>query len=513
VDRAAAEDGAGAREELLPYVAGRLDAWPDAARQCPRPRLLAYESGEPIWCTLVRALDYEGQSMGKKRVAALLDAPGFADVTRLDLRSAKMKWELLGEFVEKAPCRLEHFGFRRVSKMDWGVVDAMIASPMLSELSSLTFRGWDKIKPDIYDHMIELLPMDGIRHLDLSGGAITAKRLKSLLATGKLDGLRSLDVGGWVSEKKTTGVIAEVAKRAELDGLESLRVRDHKPKELAALASAEHLSGLKRLHLAEVTAAELELILSSEHLTSLESLRLFASDEEVEGVLRVLTASERTANLRELFVEAYVDDHPVPVDTFRAFFESPHLANVERLGFDADDVHAFEAFAGATGLVGLKQLVWGSLSAQVTPSTLRACFDAEHMMGVEGLVCRSWNDSSETVEALMGSAMVERGALRAIRPIDLDARAWVELVSHPSCARLKVLDLSDAGHMIARRVVPVLGASPHVSGLEAVIMDTHYRVDELVEWRMTHADEDHLPEVLHIAHPEYAYLQQFDWFD
>jgi Leucine-rich repeat (LRR) protein len=183
------------RDEWIPYLASSLDAWPDDARACGKAFVKALELEDKPWSKLVRTLDYQETKLSPERVRAIAAAAHLSHIKRLDLKASRITWPLLGELVESAPFgKLRSFALRKStsSGVDAEVFEALLASPMLSELEELDFFGWSKVTGKVFEAVLEALPLGKLRALNLSETKVSAKALRELFAREELSGLEDL---------------------------------------------------------------------------------------------------------------------------------------------------------------------------------------------------------------------------------------------------------------------------------------------------------------------------------
>ena len=514
LDAAAEEDLGRTRAEWLPHVEGRLERWPDATRLCPKHRLEEYEAGERVWCELVRAANYEGVSLSKKRMQALLDGPAFPKLTALDLRSANLKWDQLATLASEAPCRLRAFGFRRVSKLDMDTIDALFASEMLSTVESLTFRGWDKIKPDVYTHLAEHFPLEQLRELDLTGGAVTSRSFKALLETDAVDGLEVLRAGAWVSDKSSPGLLALIAKRPAMRSLRVLHLNEVKPKEFAALADAEHLTSLRELRVDyTLEIAGTLALLECPHLAGVEDLRLNMKREDRDVFMRALAVSPILEGLHSLHLSWYGEE---PVGEERgeplvALLSADAASSLRRLSICADSSGALNALVACSGdLSGLRELMLTSVDGmpQRVVESAASLFSGDHFPELETFTLGSNSLMHALMKELCGSELLVR--LESFRPIECGEEDLVGLLGEEPLPNLKTLDLRGLTGWSHRGLIPALAGLDTLTGLESLIMNEGYLVEQV---QAVLAEGAHaLPDRLAVSCPEYAMFQAFDWF-
>ena len=496
------------RAEWLPHVEGRLDQWPGASRRCPKPRLADFESGEPVWCHLVRALDYEGVSISAKRLDSILAAPDIDHLTHLDLRSANLKWDRIAKLAKDAPFHLKSFGFRRVSAIDWDALDALFSSEMLSAVDTLTFRGWDKIKADVYPHLIEHFPLNQLRSLDLSGGAVSSRTLKLLLETDALDGLEVFRAGAWVADKGGSGLLPLFAKRTGMTGLSTLHVREAKPKGIEALADAAHLATLRELRIdGPLDAASLSTLLSSPHLTGLEDLHVTLADDTAGQAFRMLADSDILPNLHTLYLNWWEQSGGAH-DALAAMLAAGPLTNLRRLAIPLDDPKTFDAFAAhADALPNLEQLTLQRILHASDWASVPRLFSGEDLPNLEALTVSFYPDSPAVLSAVRRSELFAR--VKHVRLLDANDAELVKTLKSSSVAHLETLDLRRSGVFAMREIMPALEETTHLGRLESLILPSRHWASGFEEVRARGAH--HLPEFLSVRAPEDAFLQQFDW--
>jgi len=498
------------RAEWLPYAEQRLASWPDHTRLCPKRRNDEFVAGESIWQSLIRALDYVGEKMGKNQMEDFLAAPGLENITCLDMRSTSMTWDKVAEFAERAPCRLKSFGFRRVSSLDDAALVTLFSSKMLAECEHLNFRGWDKGATQVFDVLMAHFPLSNLTRLDLAGGVISSRKLGELLATNQLDNLEVLDLGTWVSDKRRTGFISKLAKHGGLKNLRELHIEGHKPKEIEVLAKSDAFSELRELDLrGELSTKSLGHILESEHLQNLESLRIYVTGKDAADCIAMLAASERLAGIRSLHLSWYANDGNVPKQTYADLFESPHIVNLERFAITLDRADALPLLFHAEKLANLQELLLDEVddSDDALKMAAREAFEATSLRKLRRFSSCLYKNGDLFVEELIMSALPEQ--LTSLRVQNVKAARLIDLFKSPRTRNIEHLDLSDMGYPESRDVIPSLSKATQLKSLRYLIMDSHYRVDDLREHVGEHGYN--LPELLHVGCPEYAFLQSRDW--
>lgn len=508
IDAASADDAQRVTEEWFPYIDGRLESWPDSTRLCPKQLIQKFEDGEPLWGSLVRALDYEGISLTKKRMEKLFALEHASSLTWLDLRSAKMKWDQIESLAADAPFRLKHFGFRRVSKIDWDVIDALFSSPMLSGLESLTFRGWDKIKADIYTHMIEHLPLTNLRVLDLSGGAITSRRLKELLDTGALDQLEELRVGRWVSEKGCTGILEAVAKRSSMTSLQVLHCTEAKTKEFKALRQAEHLSSLRELHIdSTIDLASVEHLVAAP-LHALEDLSIYFDKNCANAAFELLRGAKWLDQLHTLNIGWYSYQTEEPA-RLSVLFDGSSFGSLRRLCLEVESAENLEELAAATHLDKLTDLSLcfapSSDDARIAAVKL---FGAPHIANVTSLILSAQQRCDNLVNALIGSSLL--GHCERLRINDASASVIEKLLDHGDFDNVQIFSVPITPTFDGSKILTAICNGQHIRDLRALELSGRYHIEDLLELRQQ--PDTAFPELMHITCPEYAHLQQHDWF-
>lgn len=507
VELAAEEAGAPIQEVWLTYLKEKLDTWPDAARLCPSHLLDTFERGESLWGELVRALDFSGSSLSRERVDALLALPDIASITRLDLRSTNMPWELLADFVARAPFQLEHFAFRRVSAIDRAVLIQLFSSPMLAALTSLNLRGWDKISSEVFELMLERLPLERLRTLDVSGGVVSAKRLKQLLDSGKLDQLEVLLIDPWTSQKACAGVIDVLARRPQLTALKTLHVPEMKSKETRALAKATHLATLRELHIGHLDDAAALEGLRDAPFTALESCRL--------GLPHRLTASQAAltaslpwlATLRRL--QLTVGWETAEDVSLTPLLESEHFPKqLEHFAIDISDPSQLAELARAPHLAGLVELHIALDTPYGSEEALRAFFDAPLWRELDTLALGASRASSRVIPPLLRSSLM--GRLRQLRlSVQAPAEQLDALFVAEGLEKLETLSLWDDYMLTSGRHLPLLSTSPRTARLRRV--DLNHEATAAALRHMMARPESTLPQPLHIHTPEVITAQRLDW--
>ena len=296
------------RSEWLPYALARLEqSWPDATRECPKALLERYESGEALWCPMVRSLNFEGEGLAKKRTNRILAAKHMQGVTRLDLRSTRIKWEQLNEIAEAAPFgEIKHLAFRKSTRtVEYEALGDFFASRMVSRVESLSFRGWGRIQSDVYTLLVKRFPLENLKVLDLSGPRIISpKRLKELLDTGRLEQLEELYFRSDGSYSDYAGILEVLIEHGGLKKLRVLHVEGAQTKDLIALAQAACFESLEALILyrAQWDVGSLDAFVSSPYFPR---LRHFVMECREEGLERVEAAC--AANFFERLETLVVD--------------------------------------------------------------------------------------------------------------------------------------------------------------------------------------------------------------
>ena len=498
------------RAEWLPYAEQRLASWPDHTRLCPKSRNNEFVAGESIWQSLIRALDYVGEKMGKNQMEDFLAAPGLEAITCLDMRSTSMTWDKVAEFAERAPCRLKSFGFRRVSSLDDAALVTLFSSEMLAGCEHLNFRGWDKGATQVFDVLMAHFPLSNLTRFDLAGGVISSRKLGELLATNQLDNLEVLDLGTWVSDKRRTGFITKLAKHGGLKNLRELHIEGHKPKEIEVLAKSDAFTELRALDLrGELSTKSLGHILESEHLQNLESLHAYLDAESAASSLAMLAASERLQRLRSLQITWYGGESAIPTKTYTDLFDSPHIANLERLAITLDHADALPTLFASTQLSSLQELILSDVGGtqEAFKTAAREAFGASSLHKLSRLSSGSYYNGDALAEELIMSPLLAQ--LTSLRLQNVKAARLIDLFKSPNARNLEHLDLSDVGYPESRSVIPSLSHATQLGSLRYLIMDSNYRVDDLRE-RMGES-EGTLPELLHVGCAEYALFQSQDW--
>jgi hypothetical protein len=259
------------RDEWIPYLASSLSAWPDDARAPGKDQVKALEKRDTAWSGLVRTLDYEGATLSQKRVRAIAAAAHLSHIERLDLRASSIRWPLLGELVESAPFgKLRSFALRKSnsSGVDAEVFEALLASPMLSEVEELYFNDWARMTGKVLDLVLDTVPLGRLRVLDIKRTKASAASLRKMFA------------------------------REELSALEELHL-DELGVPVEALAAATHLENLRVLEMEDWETTIEGMSGIPEHLRNLESWGLRYAVRELDG-LRKLLEPEVYPNLRRL---------------------------------------------------------------------------------------------------------------------------------------------------------------------------------------------------------------------
>lgn len=308
IDAAAADDTARVSTEWLPHIGGALDSWPASARICPANKLREFEDDKVLWGVLVRGLDYANSNLTKKRATSLLSSSHLPQLEWFDLRASTIKWEQLGQLAGSTALKLGHFGFRRSGKIDEDILRALLSSEPLSELDSLSLRGWEKMKPVVIDHIIELLPLSKITALDLSGGVLSNKRIDQLLREGELGGLTSLRVEACGSTKNRTGCLDVLTRHAHLRALSELYIAGGKDQEFDEFSNATHLHQLDVLEIGSPIKASGCAALAKTPLPRLRRLRINLDPVDPLSSMRELIAAPWLEDLESLSIGWYTKD-------------------------------------------------------------------------------------------------------------------------------------------------------------------------------------------------------------
>lgn len=515
----AARDEDHVREVLLSYIHDKLAGWPESARLCPKHRLREYESGEPVWCELVRALDYQDMKLEEDTVTKLLQVPGIEHITHLDLTATEISWAQLARLATSAPFRLESFAMSRDAKIDWDALDALFSSPMLSTTKRLSFRGWAKIRVDVYKHLAEHFPLENLRALDVSGGAMSARKLGELVQTGRLDQLEEFYARTWTTEAFKPGMIGVLAQRASMQNLRVIDVAMCKAKELDALATAEHLSSLRELRFG--TASELsrlDAVLRAPHLSKLESLSLFTFDLQsrvYETVLHALAAppvSERMRALQFMSVRrTYVDADADTLLGQQQFLDTLQAGGFRHLTKLCVELNSWMMHALADHAVALPELEQLMVFTRRAASSdmheaARRLFTRQNFPKLDTLIV-NMNDPAPLFDAIEHNDL----AITKLKVITYGEEALSRLLGGEYLARVEVLDLSSMSYHANSELLEVLFTSPHLKRLRAVVVDGWSNIDKAARLLATHPSME--PGSVYVSTIEDASLKTFDWFD
>lgn len=513
LDAAKSDDEARTRAEWLPYIEGRLSQWPDSARQCPKAKLKDYESGTPIWCHLVRALDYEGENLGKKRLDKILSAPQVSHITRLDIRSAKLKWEQIATLAAEATFKLKYFGLRRASGADWDVMGALLGSRMLSETESLSLRGWEKLPAGIATHLITHFPLRHLHSLDVTGGAITSRTFKTLLDTHALDQLQSFRAGIGKTGKRCEGFVELIARHDTMQNLHTLHVNETTPTEIAALTKAEHLSTLRELRIdSPLGREEVRQLLNAPYLVNLDELRLEIDLDHRFDFLSALPGSPVLSNLRTLHLDWSHEDHAQAHEVFGELLQSGALSNLTRLAISVDSKLMLDALlTHSEQLKGVRDLTLNHLGGSDVHfmNSVTDLFSGAHFPELESLILAVSQRDRAIIEALASSRLL--GRLKRLKCMGGTELNMARLIKSPHMGCITDLDLSPYDYPMTNTLLPALYKAEHLHALETLTLDSHHRVDDFLSG-LSNTPTHHLPEHLHMCHPEDYYLQQLDWF-
>lgn len=519
LEAAARDDEGRTRAEWLPYIEDRLEQWPDIARLCPKHRLEDYEAGELIWCHLVRALDYEGVSLGKKRLEQVLAAPNVDLVTHLDIRSANLKWDQIATLATEATFKLKSFGFRRSSKIDGDVLDALFGSEMLSEVTDLNLRGWDKLPASVCSHFVEHFPLQNLRSLNVTGGVFSARTFKTMLETGKLDQLEVFRSGAWVLDKNSSGFMGLIAKRKTMKNLRTLHINEAKPKEIAALVKATHLSTLRELRIDNWLDAETALaLLDAPHLSELETLQVGLEEEGSATFLRGLATSPLFTSLTSLHLTGFNDEPSKDmIEALRALLESGALANLTRLAIPINSASELDTLTHhSESLANLQQLmliVYADDHNTTMEASAAQFFGKAHLPNLEELLIDSFDHLSAFLNILRDSPCLKRiKKLKLISGGESGRTSFnahmTHFLSSPHLTGLTTLDLTtDISHN-AREFMPGIVAAPHLDAIESIVVGNHVYVPYAREELM---NSPYHPEFLHVGHLEHPFFQQLEW--
>ena len=519
LDDAFVRDEDRTRDVLLPYVKDKLAGWPARARSCPRHRLREYESGEPVWCELVRALDYQNMVFEEGAIKRLLQVLGVEHVTHLDLSAAEISWEQLACLATNAPFQLESFAIARNAKIDWDALDTLFSSSMFSTVERLSFRGWAKIRVDVYKHLAEHFQLENLRALDVSGGAMSARKLGELVRTGRLDQLEEFYARTWTTEAFKPGMIGVFAQHPNMQNLRVIEVAECKARELEALAGAEHLSSLRELRLG--TAAELEhldAVLNAPQFSELERLSLFVFDWQSRGyevVMSALADSSLSEKMRALQFTAVRRPCTYP-DVEELLGEQVHLSNaLQANGFEHLTRFCVElnswmmnAFADhAVAFPELEQLMIfgrGLSDPELREAALRL-FTRQNFPKLDTLVV-NMTDPAPVFDALEQNDL----AIKNLKVVTYGADALTHLLSGEYLAHIEVLDMSslDCYHS---KLLGTVFASPHLKGLRAVVVDGWPSFKYVTQALRAHPGLD--SSAVYVCEVEDADFKTFDWVD
>jgi hypothetical protein len=137
----------------------------------------------------------------------------------------------------------------------------------------------------------------------------------------------------------------------------------------------------------------------------------------------------------------------------------------------------------------------------------REAFEATSLRKLRRFSSCLYKNGDLFVEELIMSALPEQ--LTSLRVQNVKAARLIDLFKSPRTRNIEHLDLSDMGYPESRDVIPSLSKATQLKSLRYLIMDSHYRVDDLRKHVGEHGYN--LPELLHVGCPEYAFLQSRDW--
>lgn len=337
--------------EWLPYALSRLEqSWPDATRECPKELLEHYESGEALWCPMIRSLNFEGERLAKKRANRILESSHMGKVTHLCVRSSHINWEQLNALAERAPFgQLEFVDFRMVSKLKKSDEEHLIAffsASMFKGVRSVSFREWRTLTVRGYDLFMKHFPLEGIRSLNLDGGksVISPRQFERLLDTGRLYQLEELSFDNEGDLGMSTGMLSVLAKHEQLSSLRKLTVSGCHAKDMEAFVNARHFAELEELHLSSIHQAydEVVSLLTLKSLPSLRHLTLHFTDvglasgwrEQQQEMLDQIASSGGFEQLESL---SFCFEHGLP-DPTKLFKEAgERFGGLVRFGWGCRD--------------------------------------------------------------------------------------------------------------------------------------------------------------------------------
>jgi hypothetical protein len=512
LEAGASDNEAKVRAEWLPYAQQRLESWPDHTRLCPKTRNAEYTEGNAIWHSLVRALDFEGEKMGKSQMDDFLAAPGVEKITCLDMRSTSMTWEQVTEFAERAPFELERFGFRRTSGVDSDALTALFTSDMLSRCRELNLKGWDKIKAAAFDALIPNFPLQHLRVLDLTGGATSIKRLQEMLDTGKLEDLEELYLGIWVSDKRRKGFIDKLVKHGGLSKLRVLHVEDHKEKEITALAKCEAFGNLEELCLfGMLSTASLEQLLESPNLESLRSLRVVLDHKEIKSSLAALRSSPALQKLERLHVTWRTFNEPLERQDYIDLFESPNLANLTHLSISLGRQDLLGPLLASSRFVDLEELIVNVRQGdgEELAESCKEGIDNLVLTKLTRLALMASRNTGFVLDTLKGTPFL--GQIKSLRLQGCDMSTLNAFFDDPVLGNLEMLDLSILGYAASQECVPAISQAKHLDSLHYLLLDSAHRISEFNEYCEEHGSP--LPDLLHIGTHENPIFELDNWIE
>lgn len=520
LDKTNEQDEDYTREVLLPYIKSKLANWPENTRLCPRHRLREYESGLPVWCELVRALDYNSMILEEDSITRLLAVDGVEHITHLNFEAADISWTQLVRLATSAPFRLKSFAMSRNAKIDWDALDTLFSSSMFSTVARLSFRGWAKIRVDVYTRLAEHFPLENLRALDVSGGAMSARKLGELVGTGRLDQLEEFYAQTWTTEAFKPGMIGVFAQHSNMQNLRVIDVAACNAKELKALANAEHLSSLRVLRFGTASdLSHLNEVLNAPHLNMLEELSLFAFDSQSHGYVSVMDACAKSNILEHLHTLKFsaVRNAYVEANTDGSFCEQPHfVAALEAGGFDRITRFCIELNPWVMNTITdhevvfpqLKQLMlFGrNLPEQAMREAAHRLFTRQCFPMLDTLVV-NMIDPAPVFDVLKQNHIV----IKNLKVVAYGQDALAQLIDSAFLANIEVLDLSDLSLSYNAELLEMLFASPCLKQLRTLVVNGWSNLERVKQLSATHPALE--ANSVYACTVEDAHLKRFDWLE
>ncbi len=453
--------------EWIPYALGKLqESWPDRTRECPRSLLEGYEANTVVWAPLVASVNFEAESMSAKRLKQLVAAEHMKCVTGLNLCGARSKWEQLEELSTHSPFGdLKYLAFRRAIKpADYDSLATFFGSKMLSSVTHLSFKEWDKIKPDVYTLLEQSFPLENLTCFDFTGPRVISPRsLKALLGSGRLTGLEELYFERHDLSKDYKGVLKVLAGDTGLKNLKRLHLTGADSKDIQAFVKATHFESLEvlKLHTEGWDVKSMQVFAKSSGFPSLKRFVLMIRQDQSE-VLQALASSELLQQLTSLEVRVIHNDaehFESYAEHARAFISALDGASLQRLkwcedinkmsredGFEQGDLYRvtrslLEGFS-ALNLESLRGFAYEQIATYQTLKDYRVAHQLEGGGSAAVLTQASWFHALD--EFLLKGEMFGDEDVKAIQASDVRCK-YLGLEVECSLAQLKAF--VDAGKL------------------------------------------------------------------